>query len=82
MTASKPRTRRRRARSYADVLKTAILRLPTSLRDVFVLHRFGGLTTDEIGVQLGMTPEAVRATLIAALVRIARKIRVFEGEEA
>lgn len=81
MTASKPRPRRRRARSSADVLKVAILRLPTKLRDVFVLHRFGGMTYDEIGLHLGIPPEAVKAASAAAMVRLARAVRISEREE-
>ncbi|QIH72034.1 hypothetical protein GYM46_03055 [Brevundimonas mediterranea] len=81
MTASKPRPRRGRARSSADVLKGAILRLPTRLRDVFVLHRFGRLTYDEIGLRLGIAPEAVKAALVAALVRLALAVRISEREE-
>jgi len=45
---------------------------------VFVLHRFGGLTYDEIGLHLGMTPEAVQAALATALARLARTIRISE----
>ena len=82
MTASKPRPRRRRTRSSADVLKTAILRLPTKLRDVFVLQRFGGLTYDEIGLHLGIPPEAVQAAAAAAMVRLARAVRISEHQEA
>lgn len=81
MTASKPRPRRRRARSSADVLKVAILRLPTKLRDVFVLHRFGGMTYDEIGLHLGIPPEAVKAAFAAGMVRLARAVRIFQREE-
>ncbi|WP_438853005.1 RNA polymerase sigma factor [Brevundimonas nasdae] len=82
MTASKPRQRRRRARSSADVIKVAILRLPTRLRDVFVLHRFGGMTYDEIGLHLGIPPEAVKAAFAAAMVRLARAVRTSERDEA
>lgn len=76
MTAAKPRPKRRRARSTEDVLTAAILRLPLMLRDVFVLHRFGGLTYDEIALHLGMTPKAVRAAFVAAMVRLTRKVRI------
>jgi DNA-directed RNA polymerase specialized sigma24 family protein len=82
MTASKPRPRRRHARSSADVIKVAILRLPTKLRDVFVLHRFGGMTYDEIGLHLGIPPEAVKAMFAAALVRLARTVRISERRNA
>lgn len=82
MTAPKPRPKRRRARSSADILRAAILRLPTNLRDVFLLHRFGGLTYGEIGLRLGITPEAVQAALAAALVRLARTIRISERGDA
>ncbi len=79
MTAPKPRPKRRRRRSSADLLKAAILRLPTNLRDVFVLHRFGGMTYDEIGLHLGMTPEAVQAALATALARLVQAVRISEG---
>lgn len=81
MTASKSRQRRRRPRSSADVIKVAILRLPTKLRDVFVLHRFGGMTYDEIGLHLGIPPEAVKALFAAAMVRLARAVRTSERDE-
>jgi DNA-directed RNA polymerase specialized sigma24 family protein len=76
MTASRPRSQRRRARSSEDVLTAAILRLPIKLRDVFVLHRFGGLTYDEIALHLGMTPGAVRSAFVAAMVRLAHNVRI------
>ena len=79
MTASKARPKRRRARTSGDVLKAAILRLPTNLRDVFVLHRFAGLTYGEIGLRLGLTPEAVQARFAAALVRLVRAVRISES---
>lgn len=74
MTASKPRSKRRRAGRAADVLAVAILRLPTNRRDVFLLHRFGGLTYGEIASRLGMDPEAVKAALVTALVRLTRAV--------
>ena len=79
MTAPKPRAKRRRVRGSAHVLKAAILRLPTNLRDVFVLHRFAGLTYVEIGLRLGLTPEAVQARFADALGRLARAVRISES---
>lgn len=58
------------------------MRLPTNLRDVFVLHRFGGMTYEEIGLRLGIAPDAVQAAFVAALVRLARAVRISEREEA
>ncbi|WP_370651957.1 RNA polymerase sigma factor [Brevundimonas sp.] len=75
MKPPKPRPKRRRARSYDEVLRAAILRLPTNQRDVFVLHRFAGLTYGEIGLRLGLTPEAVQARFAAAMVRLVRAVR-------
>lgn len=57
-------------------MKVAILRLPTNMRDVFVLHRFGGLTYGEIGLRLGIAPEAAEAAFVTAMVRLARKVRI------
>lgn len=76
---SKSRPKRRRIRRSEDILKLAILRLPANLRDVFVLHRFGGLTYGEIGLRLGVAPEAVEVALAAALVRLARTVRISEA---
>ncbi len=81
MTASRPRQVRHPARNSADVLKASILRLPTNMRDVFVLHRFGGLTYDEIGSRLGIAPEAAQAAFAAALARLARAVRLSEQED-
>lgn len=64
------RRRRRQADDRRDLIK-AILRLPMQLRDVFLLHRMAGMPYGEIGMRLGMEPEAVEAALAEALVRLA-----------
>lgn len=75
MTPSTPQPktgRKGKVEEKRQVLVRAILRLPTCLRDVFVLHRMAGMTYSEIGLHLGMTPEAVETSLAAALVRLTR----------
>ena len=77
MTASKPQPQTRRkaaAKDERQVLVRAILKLPRDPRDVFLLHRMAGMTYSEIGLHLGMTPEAVETSLAAALVRLMRAV--------
>lgn len=77
MTPSKPRPQTRRkaaAKDERQVLVRAILKLPTRLRDVFLLHRMAGMSYSDIGLHLGMTPKAVETSLAAALVRPMRAI--------
>ncbi|TAJ53883.1 MAG: sigma-70 family RNA polymerase sigma factor [Brevundimonas sp.] len=77
MTPSKPPPRARRkvpAEDERQVLVRAILKLPTRLRDVFLLHRMAGMSYSEIGLHLGMTPKAVETSLAAALVRLMRAV--------
>ena len=57
-----------------NVLVRAILKLPTRLRDVFLLNRMAGLTYSEIGLHLGIDPKAVETSLAAALVRLMRAV--------
>ena len=75
MSASRAPSRRRSSRpAKADkqrVLVRAILRLPPDPRDVFLLHRMAGMSYEEIGLHLGMAPEAVRTSLVEALVVLA-----------
>ena len=77
MTLSKLRPKRRLKMAAEDeeqVLLRAILKLPTCLRDVFLLHRMAGMTYSEIGLHLGMTQETVQASLAAALLRLTRAV--------
>lgn len=62
------------AKGERQILVQAILKLPTRLRDVFLLHRMAGMSYSEIGLHLGMTPEAVETSLAAALVRLMRAV--------
>lgn len=81
MTISKPRPKHhapRRAEDDGRALSRAILKLPVDLRDVFLLNRMVGLTYDEIGLRLGMDPEAVQAGLTAALVHLMQAVRASE----
>lgn len=77
MTAPKPRPQTRRKVATIDekqVLVRAILKLPTRLRDVFLLHRMAGMSYSDIGLHLGLTPKAVETSLAAALVRLMRAV--------
>lgn len=77
MTRAKPRPQTRRKAAPKDerqVLVRAILKLPTRLRDVFLLHRMAGMSYSDIGLHLGMTPKAVETSLAAALVRLMRAV--------
>lgn len=75
MSVSKPRPERRSRRRANDsrrALLRAILRLPLGPRDVFLLHRFGGMSLDQISDHLGLERAEVHASMVHALVRIAR----------
>lgn len=61
------------------LLVRAISELPTETRDVFVLHRMGGLAYDQIAEVLGIDRERVQARLASALVQISETLRAAEG---
>jgi len=68
MTLSNLRPKRRRkmlAEDEGQVLVRAILKLPTRLRDVFLLHRMAGMSYSDIGLHLGMTPKAVETSVVS-----------------
>ncbi|WP_376787720.1 RNA polymerase sigma factor [Brevundimonas sanguinis] len=74
-----PSPLRRRPRRSAEehqrrVLVRAIRRLPRESRDAFVLHRFAGMSLDQIAEHLGIDQQAVEARLAQALVRLGRAV--------
>lgn len=52
----------------------AIRRLPRACRDVFVLHRFAGMSVEQIAEHLGIDQQAVETHLAEALVRLSRAV--------
>lgn len=81
MTLSNLRPKSRRkvaAEDEGQVLVRAILNLPTRLRNVFLLNRMASMSYSQIGLHLGMSPEAVQASLAAALVRLTRAVTTSE----
>lgn len=74
-----PSLRRRHPRRSAEerqrrALVRAIRRLPRDCRDVFVLHRFAGMSLEQIAQHLGIDQQAVEARLAEALVRLSRAV--------
>ncbi|WP_052748112.1 sigma factor-like helix-turn-helix DNA-binding protein [Brevundimonas diminuta] len=70
------RSRQRRA------LVAAVRDLPPKCRDVFVLHRFGSMSLDEIAAHLGIDRALAEARLVEALVRLSRAVDNAVGGEA
>lgn len=62
-----------------DDLRRAILRLPDEYREPLVMQVLGGLTTTEIGKELGLTQAAVLTRLFRARNKL-REIYGLEGE--
>lgn len=56
------------------VLVQAIRHLPRDCRDVFLLHRFAGLSLDQIAGHLSIDQQTVEARLAEALVRLSRAV--------
>ncbi len=80
LSTPQPKTcRKAPAEEDAQRLARAILKLPTRLRDVFLLHRMAGMSYSDIGLHLGMTPNTVEASLAAALVRLTRAVNASDS---
>jgi len=74
---------RRTARSDQHrILVRAIQRLPPDCRDVFVLHRFGGMPLDEVAAHLGIDKALAEARLAEALVRLCRAVDEAEARQS
>jgi RNA polymerase sigma-70 factor (ECF subfamily) len=59
----------------AVLVKQIILALPEEYRDIFVMHRFGGMSYDEIAQARGMTVKAVEWRMSRALSICAATLR-------
>lgn len=70
--AGSDRRPEREASNHRHPLVAAILALPADQREVFVLSRVAGLTYSQISDHLGLSVEAVQASLAAALLQLAR----------
>jgi RNA polymerase sigma-70 factor (ECF subfamily) len=64
-------------RDDAEAVRVALLKLPESHRIVLHLHRFEGLTFDEIAHVLGTTPVAVRVRACRAYERLRAELAPF-----
>ena len=64
------------------VFVRAIRKLPRRPRDVFVLHRFAGMSVEQIAEHLGIDQKAVEARLVEALVRLSRAVDEAGGRGA
>ncbi|RSB47911.1 MULTISPECIES: sigma-70 family RNA polymerase sigma factor [Brevundimonas] len=77
--------RRHPRRSAEDrqrrILVRAIRRLPRDYRDVFVLHRFAGMSLEQIAEHPGIDQQAVETRLTEALVRLSRAVDEAGGWE-
>ena len=54
-------------RERLDCIRQAIEGLSERCREVFILHRFGGLSYEEIAVRLGLSPSTVEKHMIRAI---------------
>lgn len=59
-------------------LRRALAKLDPRTREAFLLHRTEGLSYDEIGERLGISPEAVERHVADALYRLAVRMERYE----
>lgn len=72
--AGSDRTPEQEASNDQHPLVAEILALPADQRDVFMLNRVVGLTYSQISDHLGLSVEAVQASLAAALIQLVRDL--------
>lgn len=65
------------AREELELLHRAILELPPRGREVFLLHRFGGLDYAQIGERLGISPNTVMVHMTRAFSALRKRLRDF-----
>ena len=53
-------------------VERAISKLTPRTRDIFLMHRFEGLSYEEIGAEMGMTAKGVEKQMAKALIAIRR----------
>lgn len=59
----------------ADLVHRSIVKLPAAAREVVLLHYFSGLSHEETGAALGISPQAVHGRLIRARKKMAAELR-------
>jgi len=64
-----------------DAVRAALDRLPESQRVVVHLHRYEGLTFEEIAAVLSTTPGAVRVRASRAYEKLRQELRAFISTE-
>lgn len=61
-------------RELQELIDAVIQELPAQCREVFVLSRLEGLSTDEIASQLNLSPNTVRVQLFRALSKLRKAL--------
>ena len=58
-----------------EIVRRSVRQLPDSVREVVVLHYFGGLSHRQIAAELGVSPQAVHGRLVRARRKMADCLR-------